>query len=167
MRIYLIGFMGAGKTTVAKTLASHLKIPFVDLDAHIEHNLQMPITQIFDIQGETHFRQLETQTLKQLSQQDNIIISTGGGTPCFNQNMDFMLENGLTVYLKLPPKMLLSRLENAKSKRPLLRDKSPEQLLEYIESTLAEREKYYCRANIIADNSSRDLSALLTAISYY
>ena len=101
----MIGFMGSGKSTVGKRLAANLKWSFIDLDERIETETGMKISSIFSEKGELHFRHIESKVLRDLKNEENTIISTGGGTPCFNENMDFMTRTGLTVYLKMSERM--------------------------------------------------------------
>jgi len=150
--IFLIGFMGCGKTTMGKRIARKAGIPFVDLDQKIVEETGMSITDFFAINGENVFRQTETQMLRTISNTEANVISTGGGTPCFNDNIEWMNENGTTVYLKLPPRALLKRLSGKEgTSRPLLKGKNEEQILDFIIMKLSEREKFYEQANLIID----------------
>ena len=120
--IYIIGFMGSGKTTAGKKLASLLGWSFIDLDKRIEEYTGKTIPEIFSQNGEDYFRIIETQLLRNLKSCTKTVISTGGGTPCYIDNMDFMIETGLTIYLKLTPAELKSRLSQSKGERPLIND---------------------------------------------
>lgn len=146
--IYIIGFMGAGKTNLGKKIAQQLQINFIDLDNAIELQLNQPISQLFEEKGEIAFRQIESEVLKECSLQ-NTLISCGGGTPCFNRNIDFMFDNGIVVYLKLEPGILVSRLLANRAKRPLVANLTEEELVNYVYQTLAERESFYINAHII------------------
>jgi shikimate kinase len=143
--------MGAGKSTVGKKLASRINYKFIDTDHYIAEKEGMSIPDIFRYKGEAHFRKAEHEVLVNLAEyEDNLVISTGGGAPCFMNNMDFMNSSGITVYLKMDPEELFHRLSGTKKKnRPLIQDKSPEELHIYIIEKLAEREPFYCRSNII------------------
>lgn len=163
-KIYLIGFMGSGKSTAGRNLASQLNWSFIDLDEKIQKMEEMKIPEIFSIKGESYFRKLETRALQELKSETDTVISTGGGTPCFGDNMDFMLSSGLTIYIKMTPVSLKKRLEGSAEDRPLLREIDSKDLQEYITSKLAEREKWYCRAEIIIDGDNNDLSDLLSLI---
>jgi len=163
-KIYLIGFMGSGKSTAGRNLASQLNWSFIDLDEKIQKMEEMKIPEIFSIKGESYFRKLETRALQELKSETDTVISTGGGTPCFGDNMDFMLSSGLTIYIKMTPVSLKKRLEGSSEDRPLLREIDSKDLQEYITSKLAEREKWYCRAEIIIDGDNNDLSDLLSLI---
>ncbi len=159
MNVFLIGFMGSGKSTIGKKLAKRLDYQFLDLDRYIEDKTQQTIPSIFETQGETAFRTLETKVLKALNV-SNTVVALGGGTPCFNQNMNIINELGVSVYLKLPVSVLVNRLMNAKTKRPLIEaykhDKN--ELNQQVESLLLEREVHYQSANIVfeADNMNPD-----------
>ena len=163
-KIFLLGFMGSGKSTTGKKLASHLNWSFIDLDEKIEQTTGMEIRDIFSEKGEAFFRKIESDTLQGMASESNAVISTGGGTPCFGDNMDFMLRTGLTVYLRMTPARLKSRLAGTSEHRPLLKDIGKNGLQEYITAKLAEREKWYSRAEIIVDGFNTDFSALYTLV---
>ncbi|MDR1004648.1 MAG: shikimate kinase [Prevotellaceae bacterium] len=146
IRIFLTGYMGAGKTTLGKALARELHVPFIDLDWHIEERQHKSVSELFAERGETGFRELERNLLHEVAQFEDVIISTGGGTPCFFDNMDYMNGQGLTVFLDAPVPVLFRRLRIAKHQRPLLRDKSDEELLDFIEQALAQRTPHYLKA---------------------
>lgn len=162
--VYIIGFMGSGKSTAGKKLASLLGWSFIDLDKRIEEYTGKTISEIFDQDGEIYFRNLETEILKNLKSQINAVISTGGGTPCYGDNMDHMLDTGLTLYLKLTPGQLKSRLAESSGKRPLIKGLDNDSLLHFIEEKLAYREKWYDRADIIFDGVSIDINILHSLI---
>lgn len=147
MRIFLIGFMGSGKSYTGKRLAKALKYPFIDLDEWIETKNQQKISEIFAEKGEAAFRLVEQAALKEMLSYTKVVISCGGGTPCFFDNLDWMKQNGLTIYLKTPVEILVNRLENEKAHRPLLQ--KMENLSQFIETKLKEREPFYCNASII------------------
>ena len=160
-RIYIIGFMGSGKSTAGKKLASLLGWTFVDLDKSIEEFAGKSIPEIFEQDGETVFRQIETKILRNLNSLKNTVISTGGGTPCYNDNMEYMLGTGLTLYLKLTPGQLKSRLSKSNGERPLIKDLGPRELQSFIEKKLADRERWYDRSDIIIEGIDLDVSMLL------
>ena len=147
--IFLIGYMGAGKTTIGKQIAKHLEWPFVDTDLFIENRYHKAVPDIFAEKGEAFFRKMEQAILQEVTQFENTVISTGGGTPCFFDNMDLMNRTGITVYLKMPVSELLRRLITNKQERPLIKDKSPEELTQFITGSLEKREMWYNRAHII------------------
>jgi shikimate kinase len=150
MRVILIGFMGSGKTTFGRKLATKLDLPFIDSDLEIEMNENKSINQLFTEYGEDGFRKMETDFIKNLAlSDDEFVLSTGGGLPCFNNNMETLNSIGLTLYIKLSPKALVKRLENGKNERPLLKNKSEDEMLQYIEETLEKRSPFYQKAKII------------------
>jgi shikimate kinase len=163
-KIFLIGFMGSGKSTTGKKLASHLKWTFIDLDEKIENMTGMKIRDIFSEKGEAFFRRTESEVLQEMASESNAVISTGGGTPCFGNNMDFMLRTGITVYLRMTPTRLKNRLAGSSDRRPLLKDIGKEDLEEYIAGKLSEREKWYSRAEIIIDGFNTDFSMLYSSV---
>lgn len=149
MRIYLIGFMGSGKSTLGKRLARRLDYGFQDLDHLLEEQQHMSIPEIFSRHGEEYFREREREVLHQTALHDNMVIATGGGAPCFFDNMDFILANGKSVYLRMSHLSLAHRLENAFTRRPLLEDLKGESLQQYIAQKLQEREPYYLKAHCV------------------
>jgi shikimate kinase len=148
MLIFLVGFMGSGKTHWGKRWSLAYDIPFVDLDDAIETAEGKTIPAIFAAHGETYFRDLETKILRDFAQQKNIIIACGGGTPCFHDNMQWMNEHGITVYITSPAEVIIRRVMVQQETRPLLKDLSPAELLAYIEQTIERREPYYTQAKI-------------------
>lgn len=152
-RIFLIGYMGAGKSTMGKWLAQVMSLEFIDLDNFIESRQHKTIKEIFAEMGEDGFRQLERRSLEEVSQFENVIISLGGGTPCFFDNMEMVNQAGTSVYLKPSEEVLLRRLIKGKHKRPLLADKSDDQILQVIREQLAWREPYYLKAHITFEAS--------------
>jgi shikimate kinase len=162
--VYIIGFMGSGKSTAGKKLASHLAWSFIDLDKKIEEHAARTIPEIFSQNGEDYFRDIEAQILRKLKSCSNTVISTGGGTPCFNNNMDFMIETGLTLYLKLTPAELKSRLSESKGDRPLIKGLDPSELQSYIEEKLAVREKFYSRSDITVEGINLDINLLFSLV---
>ncbi|MCJ7449823.1 MAG: shikimate kinase [Bacteroidales bacterium] len=146
--VYIIGFMGSGKSTAGKKLAGKLGWAFIDLDKKIEEKSGKTISRIFSSDGEDFFRKIEAEVLKSMKNQTETVISTGGGTPCYGDNMDFMLKTGVTIYLKRTPAQLKKRLAESSGKRPLIQDIPDEQLLNFIEEKLVYREKWYNKAKI-------------------
>lgn len=149
MRIFLIGFMGCGKSSFGRRLARKLDYLFVDLDDAVEKKAGKPIAAIFDQHGEEAFRNLERDALHDTLSLKKAIIATGGGTPCHFDNMDFMLENGVTVYLKMSPLSLSHRLEYARKERPLVKGLKGDELSQLIRDKLTHREAYYMKAQCI------------------
>ncbi len=147
MRIFLIGFMGCGKSTKAKQLANLLNCPVIDIDAVIVAEQGISIADYFSANGEAAFRAVERDTLRNFDYPETCVVATGGGLPCFFDNMDWMNENGKTVYLEMTPPQLASRLHN-REKRPLLKGMDDEQLLAFIIGKLEERNPFYHKAHL-------------------
>ena len=148
-RIFLIGYMGAGKTTVGKDLSARMGLSFIDLDHYIEGRFHKTIGQLFAEKGEEAFRDIEQKMLREVSTFEDVLISTGGGAPCFFDNMEFMNSVGKTVYLKVSVGELAKRLELCKGTRPVLQGRSGKELETFIEMNLIRREPFYNRAGIV------------------
>ena len=145
-RIFLTGYMGSGKTTLGRALAADMEIPFIDLDHYIEKRYCKTIAQLFAEKGETGFREIERRMLHEVGEFEDVIISTGGGTPCFFDNIEYMNSQGTTVYLDVPVERLFIRLSIARSKRPLIKDKNNEELMAFIIEQLEKRAPHYSKA---------------------
>ena len=145
-RILLVGFMAAGKTTLGKALAKGLGLQFVDLDLYIESRYHATVSQIFAERGEEGFRQIERNMLHEVAEFEDVIIATGGGTPCFFDNMEYMNAQGTTVFLDASVDVIFTRLTIARTQRPLVAGKTDEELRSYITETLNRRLPYYSRA---------------------
>lgn len=156
VRIILLGYMGAGKTTVGKALAASLGVPFYDLDWFITTRYRRSVTEIFAERGEAGFRELEKRMLHEAAEFEDIVLSCGGGTPCFFDNMEYMNSLADTIYLKATPEVLAMHLRMGKGKRPLLEGKSPEELEDYIREMLVTREPFYSKAKYTLDVSLLD-----------
>ena len=156
IRIILIGYMGAGKTTVGKALAAELGVTFYDLDWYITMRYRRSVPELFAERGEEGFRDLERRMLHEVAEFENVVVSCGGGTPCFFDNMDYMNSLADTVYLKAEPEVLAMHLRMGKGRRPLIEGKSPEELEAYIRETLVEREPFYTQAKHCLDVSLLD-----------
>ena len=146
-RIILIGYMGAGKTTIGKALAQELGVPFYDLDWYIETRMRRTIKQIFDEKGEEGFRRIEHNMLHEVAEFENVVVSCGGGTPCFYDNIDDMNSQAQVVYLKASPEVLYEHLQMGRRVRPLLLGKSPDEERRSSGEQLAQRESFYSKAN--------------------
>lgn len=156
VRVILIGYMGAGKTTVGKALAADLGLTFYDLDWYITMRYHRSVPEIFAERGEEGFRDLERRMLHEVAEFENVVVSCGGGTPCFFDNMEYMNSLADTVYLKADPEVLAQHLKMGKGKRPLIEGKSPEELETYIQESLQAREPYYSQAKYTIDISVLD-----------
>lgn len=150
-RIVLIGYMGAGKTTIGKALAKDAGMEFYDLDWYIEARMHRTVKQLFDERTEEGFRRIEHNMLHEVAEFEDVIISCGGGTPCFFDNMEYLNQQADTVYLKATPEVLYGHLKMGKTVRPLLLGKSPDEVQSFIKEQLAEREKFYNKAKYILD----------------
>ena len=139
IRIFLTGYMGAGKTTLGKAFARELNVPFIDLDWYIEERFHKSIRELFAERGEASFRELERSMLHEVSEFEDVIVSTGGGTPCFFDNMDYMNRHGQTVFLDVHPDILFNRLRVATRQRPILQGKTDEELRSFIVEALDKR----------------------------
>lgn len=146
-RIFLIGYMGSGKTTLGKAYARENKLAFIDLDWYIEERMHQSISDLFAKQGEAGFRELERKMLHEAGEFEDTVIACGGGTPCFFDNMEYMNAAGDTVFLDVHPDVLFRRLKVAKAKRPLLANKTDEELMDTIISTLKRRLPFYEQAH--------------------
>jgi shikimate kinase len=163
-RIYVIGFMGSGKSTAGKSLAKKLGMEFTDLDSVIEETEGLKVREIFNTKGEDYFREKEASCLRALGKKKNIVVSCGGGTPCFHQNMDYMSSDGTVVYLKMSPAALASRLSSDRGQRPLIKGVAPADLPAFIEEKLSSREIYYLKAHVIADGLSPCIDSIAEMI---
>lgn len=149
MRLFILGFMGCGKSYSGKRLAEKFDIDFIDLDEYIEAKEDRTIRTIFEKEGEEYFRKLEQQCLHEMNTKEMTVISVGGGTPCFFDNMKWMNEEGVTVFLETSVEVLTSRLEKAMVGRPLLQGFSKEELINFIERKLEERNPFYHQCQIL------------------
>jgi shikimate kinase len=162
--IYLTGFMGSGKSTLGKRLANLMGLPFIDLDAEIERQEGKSISEIFSCDGEEYFRKAESAVLRSLKTDTGAVVATGGGAPCFGSNIDFMNSTGITVYLKMNPAALASRVATGSANRPLLKGLTGDELLSYITERLNEREPWYMKSAIVFEGLNAEASELKKAI---
>ncbi len=151
MRLYLIGFMGSGKSFLGETLANQLGLPFIDLDDHISQHTQKRIDEIISDEGITKFREIESECLRSFDTSIHQVMATGGGTPCFSNNIEWMNNHGVTFYLKATPVQLYNRLASEKRDRPLIAKFNDEELLNFIEEELPKRAPFYEKAIHIID----------------
>lgn len=169
MRIYLVGFMGSGKSTLGNRAAGVLEVPFFDTDNVVASQAGKSIPEIFELFGEQHFRNLETDVLRQTAFYPKSINATGGGLPCFNGNMDWMMKEGITVYLKWPDELLLKHLENHTVNRPLLNGINPDDRISVMIELLETRKPFYEQAAITLElegELEKDLKLLEKTCKY-
>lgn len=165
MKIFLIGFMGSGKSYWGRKLSQKLGIPFFDLDEQVTAHAGKPIPEIFATEGEEQFRLLEKETLYIISEShDSFVMACGGGTPCFFNNIEYMNASGITVWINPAPSVLFDRLVNEKPGRPLIRDLSDEQLRGFIGRKFADRKIYYEQATITVEDEPLRLEKLVEKI---
>jgi shikimate kinase len=165
-RIFLIGFMGSGKSTIGARLASKIGYSHVDMDQLIEETAYMSVPGIFSELGEAVFRKWEQDILNELCQREKIVVSTGGGAPCHNNLIEIMNRHGATVYIRLDPEVLQERLLKSRTERPLIKGKSPVQLLEYIREKLKEREPFYLKATYVVNGTSLKTDELASLLKF-
>lgn len=167
MKLFLIGLMGSGKTFWKNELASNLKLTAYDLDQLIVAVEEASIPEIFDSAGEIYFRKTEAKVLRWFSEKKSFVLATGGGTPCFHQNMEWMNQQGITIWLDEPISVLTERLKNETTNRPLLKGMNQNELQQYLEKQLEERTPFYCQAKIRVKGSQMNLKTLLSKIKEY
>jgi shikimate kinase len=166
MKVFLVGYMASGKSTVAKKLAKRLEVEYVDLDREIAKTAGMSIPEIFKTKGELGFRKLEQRELRKWLNKDEFVIACGGGTPCFYESMDDMNGAGTTVYLQMTPKAIVDRVQSAKEERPILKGLNTEQMLEKVTGQLAKREPFYSKAEWIVNGVNLDIEELAGMVTY-
>lgn len=155
MKIFLIGYMGCGKSTVGKILSQLLNFGFIDFDRYIENATGKTISHIFENEGEEKFRELEKKYLEEICSLNNVVISLGGGTPCFFNNIDRINKHGISVYLEMSVDSLVKRLSKAKRKRPLIQGMNSVDLKYFIEANLEKRKPVYTQAHHIIDSENK------------
>lgn len=164
MLIFLIGYMGCGKSTLGKGVARKLLMNFCDMDTLIEKQEMLSTAEIFNTKGEEYFRKLENETLNNFTISQNLVIATGGGAPCYYDNIDIMNSKGVTIYLNIKPGILASRLKNSRAQRPLIASKSEDELLQFIESTLEQRKIFYEKAQYIVSGDNIKVDDIINKI---
>lgn len=167
MRIYLVGYMGCGKTTIARDLSKELGYELIDLDHFLEQKYFKTIPQIFAEEGEENFRRKEQKVLREISEFENVIVATGGGAPCFFDNMNLMNQTGICVFLDVDTDELVSRLLNAKTERPLIKGKTPAELRTFIEEMMKKRRPFYEKANYILKGKNIQSSEIVALIAQH
>jgi len=167
-RIFLVGYMGAGKTSVGRSLALRMNLSYIDTDHFIEKRYHKKVSDIFATEGEERFREIEHLILLEVSEYEDIVIATGGGLPCFNENMAIMNEKGITIYLDVPVEELAARLGASKNKRPVLKSRSGEELIDFIKESLSARKPFYEQAKIRYQAGSKysndDIESIIKAL---
>ncbi len=165
-KIFIIGFMGSGKSTIGKRLANKLKWDFADTDKLIEEKHHLRITDIFSYYNEDTFREFEHNILTKILTLENTVFATGGGTPCYYDNIEAMRDNAYVVYLKMPPGALYYRLTNSKKERPLLKGMTGDELKNKICSELDKREPFYNKAHLIIDALNINVDRLYDLLKF-
>jgi shikimate kinase len=165
MRVYLIGYMGCGKSTLGRRLSKHLGLQFIDMDHYIEERNCKTIPQIFAEDGEAEFRKKERRALEELAEFTDIVIATGGGAPCFFDNIELMNKTGKTIYLNISPNILADRLMKSKTERPLIKGKSRDELVAFIDETLKKRNAFYLQAQFQITQPDIDLGIVEKMLS--
>ncbi|MFN8281664.1 MAG: shikimate kinase [Chitinophagales bacterium] len=166
MLIFLIGFMGCGKSYVARNLAPILETDYIDLDKYIEYHEELTVKEIFEQKGEDYFRMQEHRFIEQVEPTENLIISTGGGAPCFFNNMQLMNEKGLTIYLNRNKEKTIERLLRGQHKRPLIANLNKDELEKFYDEKLASRKHFYEQAKLhTGDAEVEEIAARI--LKYY
>jgi len=160
LRIFLIGFMGSGKTHWGRIWAQKNQLTFYDLDEQIEKTIGETIANIFEKKGEDNFREMERYVLRKFDVRNNFLMACGGGTPCFFENLQWMNEQGTTIYLQASPQEILEKIMNETEERPLLKKLNTSELLFFIEQKLKEREPFYKQAKHIIDVNTLSITSL-------
>ncbi len=165
MKVFLIGMMGAGKSSIGKLLAKQIGQSFIDLDDYIEKKEERTIEDIFKIKGVEYFREVERKALLEVcNQRADAVIATGGGTPCFFDNIEVMKSSGATVYLKTNNTLLLSRLQDDAHTRPLLAHQTNDEMLETLDSLYLRRKNFYEKANLTFNTEKKSIESIADEI---
>ncbi len=168
MIIYLVGFMGCGKSTIGKELAAILNLKFIDSDEYLENKINKSISEIFSSKGEKYFRMKEKEILFEISKMNNVVISLGGGTPCFNNNMKIINNTGTSIYLEVDALNIINRLKNDSNQRPLIQNIQGNDLDQFIRNKLDERKVFYnlaqhrIDANLSISDVTKNLYNIIT-----
>ena len=160
-KIYLVGYMGAGKTTTARRLAQRLGWEVADTDALFEEKYKISVNDFFNKYDEPLYRKLESEVLKATEGLENVVVSTGGGTACYFDNMEWMNSHGLTVFLRISPQAAVDRVIHSRHKRPLAEGKSEEELTEFVNSHYASRMPFYEQARLTVKSEDLDIDSLV------
>ncbi|MBN1119171.1 MAG: shikimate kinase [Bacteroidales bacterium] len=165
MRLFIIGYKNCGKTTIGKKVANRLNLEFIDLDEVIEKKENKTIPELYSEIGDEKFRILEWKALKDVIKKDNIVVSTGGGAPCHCDNMNLMEEHGDVIYIHLDSDTLVSRLKRATKDRPIVLNKTDEELREYVLNQRNNCEHHYARAKYTVEGKDLTVDRILNALS--
>jgi len=164
VRVYLIGYMGSGKSRTGGEVAAKMNWRFTDMDDLFEEKYRISVLDFFEKYDENTFRNIERKLLHETILEDNTVIATGGGTPCFLDNMDFINNNGTSIYLKPDIALLINRLRIVRKKRPLLKDVKLENLVDFIHQQIAERELFYSKAHFTIEGSTISAEKIISLI---
>ena len=166
MKIVLLGYMASGKSTIGREISKKLDMKFIDLDDYISKREKRSISEIFKVEGEIYFRKIESLYLGEiLNSKDSFILSLGGGTPCYSNNMELILNSeASSIYIKVDIKTLASRLIAEKNKRPLVADLEDDKLLEFVAKHLFERRFFYEQASITINSENKSIEEIITEI---
>jgi shikimate kinase len=160
-KIFLIGFMGSGKSTIGKKLAKLMQLPFIDLDKEIEKKAKCSVSDIFKYLGEESFREMESEVLKSFENETSFVMATGGGTPCYFDNLEYIHTQGKSIYIELDTKSIYYRLSKAKNIRPTIKEKKEAELLRFIEQTFEKRKHIYEQANYKVNGLTVDVKKVI------
>lgn len=158
-RVFLVGYMGSGKSTIGRHVARGLGWRFVDMDDYVEARIGCAISDYFASHGEEAFRKAEAEAVRELAKEEKVVVATGGGAPCFMGNMDEMRRAGLVIYIEVSPANLAKRLKSAKAKRPIIAGKTDEELEQFIAAHLEKRDPFYRQAQMVVDGEALPFSA--------
>lgn len=166
MKIVLLGYMASGKSTIGREISKKLDMKFIDLDDYISKREKRSISEIFKVEGEIYFRKIESSYVGEiLNSKDSFILSLGGGTPCYSNNMELILNSeASSIYIKADIKTLASRLTAEKNKRPLVADLEDDKLIEFVAKHLFERRFFYEQASITVHTEDKSIEEIITEI---
>lgn len=155
MKLYLIGLLGSGKSVLGKKISQSVQLPFIDLDAVVEQQENMKVSEIFSVKGEAYFRTIEAAALRKQSKANEFVMATGGGTPCFHSNMKFIKETGISIFLDTPVREIVRRLDGGQKKsRPLLESVPDDKIEQTLEKMLENRLPFYEQANFTVNGAT-------------
>lgn len=162
MKIFLIGLMGSGKSFLGEKISQSIQLPFLDLDAEIEKQEGLPVSKIFSAKGQEYFRTIEAVALRKHSERKEFVMATGGGTPCFHDNMNFIIQTGTSIFLNTPVKEILKRLNGPQKKqRPLLEDVQDNDVEQTLEEMLQNRLPFYEKADFTVSGATVSASDII------